>query len=124
MDNAEIFKALGEATRLRIMRLLIKTGKESCGCELVDSLLIPQYNLTKHIDILMQVGFIRSRKEGRWVYYSVCKSGSALCASLCDIVEKTNDKVYENDLMRFKKRLAIREGSKCLLGIQNKKFLS
>ncbi|MCB9757011.1 MAG: helix-turn-helix transcriptional regulator [Candidatus Omnitrophica bacterium] len=122
MDNVAIFKALGEPTRLRILRLLLKTGKEACGCELVDSILTPQYNLTKHIDVLMAAGLIKSRKEGRWVYYSACPDCSPFCVSICKVIQEAEEKIYQADLGRFKKRLSIREEGKCLLGIQNKKF--
>lgn len=121
MNHADVFKALGEQSRLRIMKLLLKTGKEACGCELVDSLLIPQYNLTKHIDILMHAGLITSRKEGRWVYYSACQQ-SPFCETVCEAIQGVKDPIYEEDLVRFKKRLSLREGDKCLLGIQNKKL--
>jgi len=123
MNEASIFKVIGEPTRLRIMRLLLRTGKESCGCELVDSLLIPQYNLTKHIDILINAGLVDSRKEGRWVYYSACSDTTAFCESICRSVLKVKDKIYSDDLKRFKNRLGIRKNGKCLLGIQNKKLI-
>ena len=124
VKEAEILKALGEPTRLRIMRLLLETKKEICGCELVDSLEIPQYNLTKHIDILIHAGLIKSRKEGRWVYYLACVGCSSFCENVCDGVLKAKDKIYEEDLTKFKKRLAIRKKGKCLLGIQTKKLIN
>ena len=123
LKETEILKALGETTRFRIMRLLLETGKEICGCELVDSLEIPQYNLTKHLDILIHAGLVTSRKEGRWVYYSACPDNSSFCKSICDGILKPKDKIYDEDLARFKKRLTIRKQGKCLLGIQNKNFI-
>lgn len=122
MNNIEIFKALGELTRFRIVRLLLRTKKEICGCEFVDSLEIPQYNLTKHIDILIHSGLIKEKKEGRWVYYSACPENSPFCKTICEGILKAKDKIYDEDLARFKKRMAIRKSGKCLLGIQNKKF--
>jgi len=65
----DIFQALCDRTRLRIVRLLSTTQEEACLCELVDSLLEPQYKLSRHLKVLRQVGLLVSEKEGRWVYH-------------------------------------------------------
>ena len=44
-----IFQALSDPIRLRIIRILSTTNEEACLCELVDSLLEPQYKLSRHI---------------------------------------------------------------------------
>jgi len=51
------------------MRLLAMTGEETCLCELVDSLLEPQYKLSRHLKIIRQAGLLTAEKEGRWVYH-------------------------------------------------------
>ena len=123
MDETKVLKALGEQTRLRILHLLLKTKKELCGCEFVDSLEIKQYNLTKHLDILINAGFIRSRKEGRWVHYSFCKSQSEFVGSLCKAILKLDGGTYDEDFKRWSKRLKLRKNGKCYIGIQNKQFI-
>lgn len=122
MNETKTLKAISEETRLRIMHLLLKTKKELCGCELVDSLEIPQYNLTKHLDILINAGLVQSRKEGRWVNYSVCSCQPGFISSLCDSILKLDGIIYKEDLKRFQKRLKLRKNGKCHLGIQNKQF--
>ena len=122
INETKILKAISEPTRLRVMYLLLKTNKELCGCELVDSLKIPQYNLTKHLDILLNAGLIQSRKEGRWVNYSVCNFQPGFIGSLCESILKLNKNIYKEDLKRFKKRLKLRKNGKCYIGIQNKQF--
>ena len=122
-SEVKILKAIGEPTRLRIMRLLLVTEKEFCGCELVDSLEVPQYNLTKHLNILINADLLVSRKDGRWVNYSACSSQDDFINSICQSILKLNGFIYEEDLKRFKKRLNIRKNGKCYLGIQNKKFV-
>lgn len=121
-NETKILKAIGEPTRLRIIYLLLKTGQEICGCEFVDSLEMLQYNLTKHIDILMNAGLVVSRKEGRWVNYSARKCQPGFEDALCESILKLDDIVYKEDLKRFKKRMNLRKDGKCHLGIQNKKF--
>ena len=122
MNETKILKAISEPTRLRIMRLLLMIKKELCGCELVDSLEIPQYNLTKHLDILINAGLIQSRKEGRWVNYSACSFQPGFIGYLCDSILKLDGSIYNEDLKRFKKRLKLRKDGKCYIGIQNKQF--
>ena len=119
VNEIKILKSISESTRFRIIRLLLETKKEICGCEFVDSLEIPQYNLTKHLDILINAGLIKTRKESRWVYYSVCDNETPFCQSICQSILKASDKIHSEDLNRFMKRLDIRENGKCHLGIQN-----
>jgi ArsR family transcriptional regulator len=66
----EVFKALGDLTRLRIIQLLARRG-EVCVCKIVDELGMHQPAISHHIAKLKQVGLVISRKEGQWVYYSL-----------------------------------------------------
>lgn len=123
MNNyEEIFKALGDKTRLRIIRLLINSGTEICGCEFVDSLEESQYNISRHIKVLKYTGLIRERKEGRWVYYSVNDKQDSFKKTLYKLIACIPEDIVKNDKKRFKKRLNVRVKGKCLLGIQNKRF--
>ena len=66
----KLFKALGDENRIQILRLL-QSG-EKCGCELLEALNISQSTLSHHMKLLCDVGIVLSRKEGRWIYYSIC----------------------------------------------------
>lgn len=66
-----IFFALGDLTRLRIVRLLAASGGEACLCELSATLGEPDYKLSRHLKLLRQVGLLSGVKEGRWVYHRV-----------------------------------------------------
>ena len=121
-DEVEVFKALSDPTRLRIMKLLLTSGKEICGCEFVDSLQVPQYNLSRHLDILKQAGVVTERKEGRWVYYSGCVDQSRFCKDICRGVQQAKGKIFTEDLKRLNKRFAMRKDGICYLGIQNPKL--
>ena len=73
-DNTELFaegfRALGDPHRLRILYLLLTCG-EMCVCECIPALEISQSNLSFHLKTLKQAGFIKARKSGRWMYYSL-----------------------------------------------------
>lgn len=57
------FKALGEPTRLKLVRLLAE--KEMCICDLEEIMQISQPRISQHLKILKQVGLISERKIGQ-----------------------------------------------------------
>lgn len=116
-EYAEIFHALADTARLRMIRLLADTKEELCVCEFVDSLEIQQYNVSKHIKILRQGGLVNERKEGRWVYYSLTNGRSPFMRRLVKTVQTLPDSLFAKDKKEFLKRLKVREGGKCLRGI-------
>ncbi|MDI6879868.1 MAG: metalloregulator ArsR/SmtB family transcription factor [Desulfitobacteriaceae bacterium] len=66
---SEDFKVLSDKTRLRIIGLL--RLKEQCVCDLTEVLQISQPGVSQHMRRLKQVGFVKERKDGQWVYYSL-----------------------------------------------------
>lgn len=102
------------------MRLLTIAGEETCLCELVDSLLEPQYKLSRHLKILRQAGLLTAEKEGRWVYHRLVR-GIRFLEPLYQMLEALpdNDGVFAADLARFRERMCLREGGRCRVGIQN-----
>ena len=69
MDVALICKALGDANRLEIVKML--SDGEKCGCKLLERFEITQPTLSHHMKILCETHLVTSRKEGKWVYYSL-----------------------------------------------------
>jgi ArsR family transcriptional regulator, arsenate/arsenite/antimonite-responsive transcriptional repressor len=121
----ETFRALGDQTRLRLMRLLASTNEEACLCELVDSLLEPQHKLSRHLKILRQAGVLKSEKEGRWVYHRLVLYPDYLLALFSLIAVLQDPKgVYAADLKRFEQRLALREGGRCRVGVTTRALKS
>jgi len=66
----EIFKALGDPTRLRIVQMLAQHG-EMCVCRIVDELEMNQPTVSHHMAKLKQAGLLDARKEGQWIHYSL-----------------------------------------------------
>jgi DNA-binding transcriptional ArsR family regulator len=66
-SQAQIFKALGQPTRLQILDLL-KEG-ERCVCEIFPAIQREQANVSKHLLILKQAGIVDCRKEGLRIIY-------------------------------------------------------
>ena len=115
----EVFQALADSTRLRIVRLLATTNEECCLCEMVDSLLEPQYKLSRHLKVLKQVGLLTAQKEGRWVYHRLAE-GTPYLLRLYAMIQVLPDakNQFGADLARFRKRLRLRDGGRCRVGIQ------
>lgn len=65
-------KALSDATRLKILYLL--SDGELCVCEIIYALDKPQSSISHHLNILKNLGFIKGRKEGVWIHYSLSSS--------------------------------------------------
>lgn len=68
-DVALICRALSDTNRLQIVQLL--TYGEKCTCELLEHFSITQPTLTHHMRVLSECGLLRSRREGKWTYYSL-----------------------------------------------------
>ena len=61
----DIFKALSDVTRLKIMWLLLSIDSKICVSEIIDVLCENQYNVSKHLKILKKAGLIYEKKEGK-----------------------------------------------------------
>lgn len=66
----KFFKALGEPTRLKILRLIAE--REMCVCELMEVLDMNQPRISQHLKVLKEAGAVKERKQAQWSYYSVC----------------------------------------------------
>jgi len=67
------FKAMGEETRVKIILMLLK--EEMCICELIEELKLSQSAVSHHVKILKQANLVNDRRNGKWTFYSINKSG-------------------------------------------------
>jgi ArsR family transcriptional regulator len=68
-EYANMFKALSDENRLKILELLIQG--ETCGCTLIDKLPIKQPTLSYHLKTLTDVGLTKAYREGNWIKHHV-----------------------------------------------------
>jgi ArsR family transcriptional regulator len=68
-----MFRALGDETRLRLLRRL-RAG-EQCVCDLTEELDSRQSLLSFHLRTLKDAGLVTDRRDGRWVYYAINPDG-------------------------------------------------
>ncbi|MBI4736792.1 MAG: helix-turn-helix transcriptional regulator [candidate division NC10 bacterium] len=67
--KANILKALGQPTRLKILELL-RNG-ERCVCEIFPAIQEEQSNVSRHLALMKAAGILASRKQGQMVHYRV-----------------------------------------------------
>ena len=118
-----IFKALSDKTRLRIVRLLGRGSPEVCVCEIMDSLNESQYNVSRHIKVLKGAGLVRERKEGRWVYYSLAEPLNDFQDFILKAVNALPDELLSLDEERLRKRLNLRVDGKCVVGVNSEEWI-
>jgi len=117
VNEVEIFKAVGEETRLRIMRLLVKFQEELCACEIIDIIEKPQYNISKNLKILVKAGLIEERRDGKMMVYQV-KKGERINDKMSELISQvkcSSNEIFKNDFKRMNKRLSVRKGGKCVV---------
>ncbi|MBU1078219.1 MAG: metalloregulator ArsR/SmtB family transcription factor [Spirochaetes bacterium] len=117
INEIEKYRALGDLTRFRIARILLKAGKELCVCEIEDILKIHQYNASKHLNLLKRSGLVEERKEGRLRMYKIKdnnKFNQYLIKSIISL-ESQSDNGLKNDFMNLKKRLTLRKDNKVVV---------
>ena len=68
-DLAELFKVFGDSTRIRILFVLFEA--EVCVCDLAETLHMTQSAISHQLRILKQSKLVKSRREGKSVFYSL-----------------------------------------------------
>ena len=82
--TAELFRALGDPARVRIVNLLGR-NEEVCGCELNDALGLSQPTISHHLKKLHEAGLLDREQRGRSVYYSLRREAVAKLAAVTSI---------------------------------------
>ncbi|MFQ5904496.1 MAG: ArsR/SmtB family transcription factor [Candidatus Binatia bacterium] len=118
-ELVQIFKALSDLTRLRIMKLLVTNRTQICVCEFVDTLQERQYNVSRQLKVLETAGLIEGERDGHWIYYGLA-GGEEVFQVLHRLVATLPDpeEVFAQDQERFERRMELREGGRCRIGIQ------
>ncbi len=97
----ELFKALGDENRLRLLNILDQ--KALCVCEIEVLLEMSQSNVSRHLSKLRSVGVLTSSKDAQWVHYKLSEtfieSHKALYMYLKEGFEKSDP--FINDLQRL-----------------------
>jgi ArsR family transcriptional regulator, arsenate/arsenite/antimonite-responsive transcriptional repressor len=100
-----IFQALEDQTRLRIINILINIDEPLCVGEIVDSLDIPQYKVSRHLSTLKNAGLIDYTRDGSWIYYSTALANEPHNTLFTFLKEFLDDEQLLKDIEEVKKKL-------------------
>ena len=69
---AQIFKALGDPTRVRLLSLIAAhEGGKACICDLTEPVGLSQPTVSHHMKQLVDAGLLSREQRGKWAYYRV-----------------------------------------------------
>ena len=88
-EAVQLFKALADETRLRILNLI--RDRELCVCQIVDVLRLGQSKVSRHLAHLRNAGLVSDRREGLWMHYSMAKPDGKLGDLLIDLLKRGGD---------------------------------
>ena len=109
----KMIKALGDETRLRILKLLLK--RELCVCELEAALSLPQSRVSRHLTVLRSLGLVEDRREGTWIFYSLFKPQNDFEKSVIQMIRNSlsDSELVNQDEKRLKRKLSQVYAYKC-----------
>ena len=102
-DLIKAMKALSDETRLRILNVLLE--RECCVCEVMQALDISQSRTSRNLGIIQKAGFLKARRDGTWVVYSVdWEAANHYAISLAKLLKDSGlgDDVLAKDRERLK----------------------
>lgn len=83
-DLAQLFAALADPTRLRLLNLM--SGREVCVCYFVAILRQGQPKISRHLAYLRNAGIVSARREGKWMHYSIRWPENSAAVSILNTV--------------------------------------
>lgn len=81
-DLAQLFAALSDRTRLRLLNLM--DGREVCVCYFVEILGQSQPKISRHLAYLRKAGIVSARREGKWMHYRIQPPTDQSAAAILD----------------------------------------
>jgi ArsR family transcriptional regulator, arsenate/arsenite/antimonite-responsive transcriptional repressor len=83
--TAELFRALGDPGRVRIVNLLATAGEAVCACDLYEPLGLSQPTVSHHLKKLTDAGLLEREQRGKWAYFSLRRDAVEKLAAVADL---------------------------------------
>ncbi len=98
-DLVTLFQALGDRTRLRLLNLM-RAG-ELCVCYFIAVLDEGQPKISRHLAYLRKAGVVKSRRDGKWIHYSLARPDDPAVAEVFDATLEalTRERPMKRDLL-------------------------
>ena len=85
LATAELFRALGDPARVRIVNLLATSAEPVCACELYEPLGLSQPTVSHHLKKLTDAGLLEREQRGKWAYFSLRREAVEKLAVVADL---------------------------------------
>ena len=85
LATAELFSALGDPARVRIVNLLATSSEPVCACELYEPLGLAQPTVSHHLKKLVEAGLLDREQRGKWAYFSLRRDAVEKLAVVADL---------------------------------------
>src|SRR5689334_4888525 len=83
--TAELFRALGDPARVRIVNLLATSAEPICACDLYAPLGLSQPTVSHHLKKLVEAGLLEREQRGKWAYFSLRRDAVEKLAVVADL---------------------------------------
>jgi len=103
-----VFKALSDTTRLKIMWLLLSIDSKISVSEIIYVLGENQYNVSKHLRVLKNADLIYEKKDGKWTFYHFRTKDSDFDVLIRKTVMAIPNEMIMDEISRCKERLYLR----------------
>lgn len=113
INLTDFFTLASDETRLRIMILLAQ--EELCVCELCGILKLSQPKVSKHLGKLRDTKYVKSRQEGKFVFYSLNVSDKIIMDFINNIIlDLNNYPQLKADKERSSTKKVFLDGCSCI----------
>jgi ArsR family transcriptional regulator len=83
--TAELFAALADPARVRIVNLLATSGEPVCACNFYEPLGLAQPTVSHHLKKLTDAGLLEREQRGKWAYFSLKPEAVEKLAAVADL---------------------------------------
>ena len=83
--TAQIFKALGDPARVRLVNLLAQCDGEVCMCDLIEPVGLAQPTVSHHMKKLVDAGLVEREQRGKWAFFSLKRDAVEKLAAVADL---------------------------------------
>jgi ArsR family transcriptional regulator len=83
--TAELFKALADPSRVRIVNALARSDEPVCACDFEPALGLSQPTVSHHLKKLTEAGLLEREQRGKWAYFSLKRDAVETLAAVADL---------------------------------------
>ena len=118
--HLEVFKALSDKTRVRILLLLME--RDLCVCELMFVLKMEQSRVSHQLQVLKNADLVKNEREGKWMIYSISPAKKEMLLTIFDRVIPQLKAAVESQLDKENLGVCLEKdirGRKCMTKKEN-----